>query len=120
MITRGGYGLTRLLPLLDFRALAKAGKRWVGFSDFTAFHLAMLARAKAVTWAGPALLDDFAGESPDAVDEITLGTFREATSERVTNARPVGRSAPAAPSASPTPSTNAARNTTRERFMVRT
>ena len=80
MITRGGYGLTRLLPLLDLRALAKAGKRWVGFSDFTAFHLAMLARAKAVTWAGPALLDDFAGEPPDAVDEITLGTFREATS----------------------------------------
>lgn len=78
MITRGGYGLTRLLPRLDFRALARSGKRWVGLSDFTAFHLAMLARARAVTWAGPALLDDFAVDSPDQVDPTTLGCFREA------------------------------------------
>jgi muramoyltetrapeptide carboxypeptidase len=80
MITRGGYGLTRLLPALDFKALARSGKAWVGLSDFTAFHLAMLARARAITWAGPALLDDFAVDSPDAVDPVTLGCFREAMS----------------------------------------
>lgn len=78
MITRGGYGLTRLLPALDFKALARAGKHWVGLSDFTAFQLAMLAQARAVTWAGPALLDDFAVESPEEVDPVTLGAFREA------------------------------------------
>ena len=78
MITRGGYGLTRLLPRLDFKALARAGKQWVGLSDFTAFHLAMLARAGAVTWAGPALLDDFAVAGPDEVDPVTLGCFQEA------------------------------------------
>jgi muramoyltetrapeptide carboxypeptidase len=80
MITRGGYGMGRLLPLLDFRALARSGKQWVGLSDFTAFHLAMLARAKAITWAGPALLDDFAVDAPSDVDEVTLGCFREAMS----------------------------------------
>lgn len=78
MITRGGYGLTRLLPRLDFKGLARAGKQWVGLSDFTAFHLAMLARAGAVTWAGPALLDDFEVASPDEVDPVTLGCFQEA------------------------------------------
>lgn len=78
MITRGGYGLTRLLPRLDFRKLAKAGKHWVGLSDFTAFHLAMLAKARAVTWAGPALLDDFAVNTPDELDPVTLGCFQEA------------------------------------------
>lgn len=78
MITRGGYGLTRLLPMLDFKQLARAGKQWVGLSDFTAFHLAMLARAGAQTWAGPALLDDFAVESADEVDPVTLGCFQEA------------------------------------------
>jgi muramoyltetrapeptide carboxypeptidase len=78
MITRGGYGLTRVLSTLNFKALAKAGKQWVGFSDFTAFHLAMLARAGAQTWAGPALLDDFGAEQPDHVNEVTLGTFVEA------------------------------------------
>jgi muramoyltetrapeptide carboxypeptidase len=80
MITRGGYGLTRLLPMLDFKRLARAGKRWVGLSDFTAFHLAMLARARAVTWAGPALIDDFGVDTPEAVDPVTLGCFREAMS----------------------------------------
>jgi len=80
MVTRGGYGLTRILPSLDYRALARSRKRWVGLSDFTAFQLAMLARARAVTWAGPSLLDDFGAERADEVDEVTLGTFREAMS----------------------------------------
>jgi len=80
MITRGGYGLTRLLPRLDFRTLARAGKQWVGLSDFTAFHLAMLAKARAITWAGPALLDDFAVDAPGDVDPTTIGCLREAMS----------------------------------------
>ena len=80
MITRGGYGLSRILPALDYRSLARAGKRWVGLSDFTAFQLAMLARARAVTWSGPALLDDFAAERFEDLDETTLGAFQEAMS----------------------------------------
>jgi muramoyltetrapeptide carboxypeptidase len=80
MITRGGYGLTRILPALDYRALARARKRWVGLSDFTAFQLAMLARARAVTWSGPTLLDDFGAERFEDIDEVTLGTFSEAMS----------------------------------------
>ena len=80
LVSRGGYGLTRILPALDYRALARAGKRWVGLSDFTAFQLAMLARARAVTWSGPTLLDDFGAERFADVDEVTLGTFREAMS----------------------------------------
>ncbi len=80
MITRGGYGLTRYLPQLDYKALARARKRWVGLSDFTAFQLAMLAKARAVTWAGPALLGDFGPERFEDIDEVTLGTFRDAMS----------------------------------------
>jgi muramoyltetrapeptide carboxypeptidase len=79
MITRGGYGISRLLGMLDYPALAAAGKQWVGFSDFTAFQLAMLARAGAVTWAGPALLDDF-GQAPD---ETTAGTLVDALAGRI-------------------------------------
>ncbi|MFO0459436.1 MAG: LD-carboxypeptidase [Burkholderiales bacterium] len=75
MITRGGYGLTRYLDALDYEALAASGKKWVGVSDFTAFQLAMLARAGAVTWAGPALTD-FGAE--DGVDGTTRDAFGEA------------------------------------------
>ncbi len=76
MTTRGGYGLSRLLDRLDFERLAASGKRWVGFSDFTAFHLAMLARARAVTWAGPALLD-FGHAALDPDEDVSLASFAE-------------------------------------------
>ncbi len=70
LITRGGYGLTRLLEGIQYKAVAKAiegGMHFVGLSDFTAFQLAVMAKTGAVTWAGPALGEDFgvAGEPDD-------------------------------------------------------
>ncbi len=61
---RGGYGTTRLLDRIDYSALARAGKRWLGHSDFTAFQLAALARAGMVTFAGPTLAYDFGAAEP--------------------------------------------------------
>ncbi|MFO1324769.1 MAG: LD-carboxypeptidase [Burkholderiales bacterium] len=63
---RGGYGWTRLLPRLDFAAIAAAGKRWLGYSDFTAFQLAALARAGMTTFAGPVVSGDFGASQPSA------------------------------------------------------
>jgi muramoyltetrapeptide carboxypeptidase len=63
---RGGYGWSRMLDRLDFRALADARKRWVGFSDFTAFALAALAHARMVTFAGPVAAGDFGAAVPSA------------------------------------------------------
>jgi muramoyltetrapeptide carboxypeptidase len=77
MATRGGYGLTRLLHLLDYEGLAAAGKHWVGLSDFTAFQLAMLAKAQAVTWAGPCLVSGFGAEKFEDIDITTLETFSD-------------------------------------------
>ena len=64
LIVRGGYGFTRLIDRLDFAALARAGKRWMGHSDFTAFQLAALARAGMVTFAGPMAAYDFGAITP--------------------------------------------------------
>lgn len=73
LIARGGYGLTRILPGIQYKAVAKAiaqGTRFVGLSDFTAFQLAMLAKTGAVTWAGPALGEDFGtAATPDDIME---------------------------------------------------
>jgi muramoyltetrapeptide carboxypeptidase len=72
MISRGGYGLTRILPDLPYKALAKAidkGTQFVGLSDFTASQNALLAKTGAVTWAGPALGEDFGAEQPDDIME---------------------------------------------------
>lgn len=63
---RGGYGLTRLLPRIDFAALARRERRWMGHSDFTVFQLAALAVAGTVTYAGPMAAYDFGAETPSA------------------------------------------------------
>ncbi len=63
---RGGYGWSRLLDRLDWAALAQAGKRWMGHSDFTAFQLAALAHAGMTTYAGPMAAYDFGAAAPSA------------------------------------------------------
>lgn len=83
MTSRGGYGLTRYLHRIDFERLAASGKRWLGFSDFTAFHLAMLARTGAISWAGPALCSHFGHENPADVDPTTLETLADTVSGRL-------------------------------------
>ena len=65
MISRGGYGLTRLLTQLPYKAIAKSidnGTQYVGLSDFTAFQLAVYAKTQRITWQGPALGEDFGPE----------------------------------------------------------
>ena len=71
MISRGGYGLTRLLTKLPYKAIAKSidnGTQYVGLSDFTAFQLAVYAKTQRITWQGPALGEDFGPEhEPDDI-----------------------------------------------------
>lgn len=73
LISRGGYGLTRILPGIRYKAVAKAvasGTRFVGLSDFTAFQNALLATTGAISWAGPALGEDFGVDGvPDDIME---------------------------------------------------
>lgn len=66
---RGGYGLTRLLPRIDWGRVAASGKLFVGFSDFTAFNLAAHACANLVTFHGPMLAIDFGRPAADNFTE---------------------------------------------------
>lgn len=50
---RGGYGSARLLPLLDFSAIARHPKPFVGFSDITALHTALQEKCGFITFHGP-------------------------------------------------------------------
>ena len=73
MISRGGYGLNRLLADINYKAVHKAidkGMSFVGYSDFTAFQCAVLARTGGVTWVGPTVGEDFgvAGEPDDIME----------------------------------------------------
>jgi muramoyltetrapeptide carboxypeptidase len=61
---RGQYGLSRLLPRIDFHAMADSGKLFVGYSDFTAFNCALLQATGRKSFAGPMMCDDFIRDEP--------------------------------------------------------
>ncbi len=68
---RGGYGAMRILDQIDFDVIRANPKVFVGFSDITALHIAMLNKAGLATFHGPMAasnwanspLDDFSRES---------------------------------------------------------
>ncbi len=71
MALRGGYGVSRLLPELDFAAFAASGKAFVGHSDCTPIHMNLLAHG-ACSIAGPMLTPDFARQP---VSDLTIQDF---------------------------------------------
>ena len=77
MATRGGYGLSRLLPHIDWDAVAQSGKQFVGLSDFTLFNLALLAKTGTHSFSGPMAVGDFGGKK---MDDLTADLFVEALS----------------------------------------
>ncbi len=79
MALRGQYGMTRLLPHIDFARMAASGKIFVGYSDFTAFQMALLAKTGAQSYAGPMFLPDFAGRETHA---LTIGDFFQCLTSR--------------------------------------
>lgn len=72
MALRGGYGLSRILPMLDFTYLAESGKLFVGHSDFTALHMGLLADSGKVSFAGPMVCGDFGSTQ---TSDFTLAHF---------------------------------------------
>lgn len=83
LISRGGYGLTRILPALPYKQIAKAidgGMQFVGLSDFTAFNQAVLAKTGRISWQGPALGEDFGSEQEP--DDIMQACFDDLLQEQ--------------------------------------
>jgi len=55
MCLRGGYGTSQLLSLIDYELIKQHPKVFVGFSDITALHIALLQKANLVTFHGPTM-----------------------------------------------------------------
>jgi muramoyltetrapeptide carboxypeptidase len=60
---RGGYGSCRILPLLDYAAIRANPKPFVGYSDNTALHHAILLKSGLVTFHGPNAMEAFLPEN---------------------------------------------------------
>ena len=66
---RGGFGASKLLPLIDYDAIARNPKVLLGYSDITALHLAINAQTGLITFHGPIATQQF---SP-----YTLAAFQQ-------------------------------------------
>jgi muramoyltetrapeptide carboxypeptidase len=74
MALRGSYGVSRLLPEIDYQRLSESKKYFVGHSDFNALQLAMLAKTGTSSFCGPMICDDF---SRMELSDFTLAHFFE-------------------------------------------
>lgn len=82
MALRGSYGMSRILPVIDLQKIASSGKWLVGYSDFNALQLAMLAKTGTASLCGPMLCNDF---TRDELRPFTQGQFLQALRERKTH-----------------------------------
>lgn len=70
---RGGYGVARILPRIDFNIVRKNPKVFIGFSDITALHLTIQNRTGLISFHGPNLQDGFgAPEDMTATTQAAL------------------------------------------------
>jgi muramoyltetrapeptide carboxypeptidase len=75
---RGGYGSTRILSMIDYKALKRHPKIIVGYSDITALQLAIFCRTGLVTISGP-----MSGvEMLDNIDPYTEESFWRVVTSR--------------------------------------
>lgn len=80
---RGGYGAMRILDKLDYEMIARHPKIFMGFSDITALHIALLEKCGLVTFHGPMAAANWAGKP---LDDFS----RESMYRVLMNAEPAG------------------------------
>jgi len=64
---RGGYGMLRILPGIDYDALDRTPKPIIGYSDITAFHAAVQRKCKLITYHGPTARETMTDFSRDSL-----------------------------------------------------
>lgn len=72
MCARGGYGSLRIVSMLDFDLIRANPKPFIGFSDITTLHQALLLKTGLVTFHGPMVCTLGRG------DESSLSSLRDA------------------------------------------
>jgi muramoyltetrapeptide carboxypeptidase len=77
---RGGYGSCRILPLLDYAAIRANPKPFLGYSDITAMHIAILVKTGLVTFHGSNASSAFQPENIAACRRMLMGSRRRHTS----------------------------------------
>ena len=72
MCARGGYGVARILPLLDYNAIRMFPKAIIGYSDITAMLIAIYNKSKVVTYHGPVCSSTFDSTTSHSFVDIMM------------------------------------------------
>lgn len=86
MALRGGYGVSRILPDINWKSLASAvdkGLMLVGHSDLTALEIGLFTQTGAHSFSGPMFSADFGLENPADISKFTFDSFLKVTQEHV-------------------------------------
>jgi muramoyltetrapeptide carboxypeptidase len=75
LFTRGGHGLLRLLPGIDWELLRRRPRAYVGYSDLTPFLLEVVRRLGLVAFHGPMVGVDLARGLLAVEEESLLGAL---------------------------------------------
>jgi muramoyltetrapeptide carboxypeptidase len=81
LFARGGHGLLRILPGIDWRRLARVPRAYVGYSDVTPFLLEVVRRLGWIAFHGPMVAADLAAGLESTDREALVGAL---TGEPVT------------------------------------
>lgn len=70
LCVRGGWGCNRILPYLDFEAIAANPKVLCGFSDITSLHLSLWEKSRLHTFHGPVGTSSWSSYSTQYFKEV--------------------------------------------------
>lgn len=70
--TRGGYGCTRILPLLDYDLIRSHPKILLGYSDITALLVGIYEQTGLITFHGPVGISSWNAYSNDFVKDVLV------------------------------------------------
>lgn len=97
LFARGGHGMLRVLPGIDWDLLARRPRAYMGFSDLTPFLLGVVARLGLVAFHGPMVAADLAR----GLSEIEEESFLGALAGRYPATQPLGRPLRSSPASGP-------------------
>ncbi len=86
LTARGGYGVMRILPLLDYEAIRNHPKPIIGFSDITALLHAVYDKAGLISFHGPVAALSFNSLTERAFKKVL---FRPGNDEIIPEYKPV-------------------------------
>lgn len=82
---RGGYGTTRILPMIDFDMIRENPKVFIGYSDISSLHFNINQKANLITFHGPMPTTDYRVHEGFTNDSLKTCLFAPEKLQAITN-----------------------------------